>query len=87
MSATATHTREGIRDFYDHDLPEEMGAGPFDLFAIIDVVTDSEGRDRRYPCTVAVAGGYAFCLTCEAQGHLDGYCSDADGVESWHRSL
>lgn len=86
MSATATHTREDIRNFYDHDLPEEMGAGPFDLFAITDQITKG-GETVEYPCTVAVAGDYAFCLTCEAQGHLDGYLPDADGVESWHRSL
>lgn len=74
-------TREQITEAYDHELPEEMGEGPFVVFDGVDDGTDNE------PCSVAISGDYAFCLTCEAQGHLDGYLPDAAGVERWHRDL
>lgn len=83
---TRQFTRAEIVDNYDIELPEDMGDGPFNLFAIIDVVM-RDGKPTEYPCTVAVIADYAYCLTCHAQGHLDGYPSDADGVERWHRDL
>lgn len=60
-------------------LPERLGAGPLEVFEGID---DGRGRER---CTVACGAGYAFCLSCERFGSLEGYLADFAGVELWHR--
>lgn len=72
-------TRQQILDEYGHELPEEMGPGPFPVFNSVDDGTDSE------PHLVAVSGDYAFCLTCETQGLLDGHLLDSAGVTLWHQ--
>lgn len=88
MSGTAALTREDILYRYDHYLPQDMGDGPYELFEVTDQVIDTAAVEvREFSCTVAVAGDIAFCLTCEAHGHLDGYSATHDGVERWHRSL
>jgi hypothetical protein len=74
-------TRAQVLATYDHDLPEDMGDGPFEIYEDIDNgITDE-------PCTVARGRDVVFCLTCEAHGHLDGYEPTHGDVERWHRDL
>lgn len=73
--------RAQILDRYCHDLPEEMGDGPFTIYTGIDDGLPGPA------CTVASNGDCVFCLTCEAQGYLDGHDPNRDGVEQWHRNL
>lgn len=80
-AAAGGSSRERIEQAYDAELPEEMGSGPFSIFDGVDNGVTTE------PCTVVVAGDVAFCVTCQAHGHLDGYVADDAGVERWHREL
>lgn len=82
-AATASDelTREQVLATYDRELPEDMGAGPFEIYEYIDNGITEE------LCTVARGRDVVFCLTCEAHGHLDGYLPTHDDIQRWHRDL
>lgn len=84
-TASGQLTRAQIEAQYDYDLPEDMGDGPFDIYPGID--SGMSSGDDSGLCTVARAGDYVFCLTCEAQGYLDGYLPTPEDIERWHRDL